>query len=80
MVEKASLEERKNMPFADPLKDIIEYGQGHILKHNGVGDWDAICPTHGKLHFVPWLSGELMKGYQCRACGHVFEKPIVRPK
>lgn len=51
----------------------IDYGAGHTLQDNGVGDWDLTCPILGIAQFVPFMIGLILEDRRCK-CGWVFHE------
>lgn len=53
---------------------IVPYNDGHACFPNGVGDFDFVCPWHGKKPgFVPFFNAFLIEG-TC-LCGIEIKPP-----
>ena len=57
----------------------IELNAGHFCQDNGCGDFDIMCPEHGKICFVPVLNATIIHGMGCK-CGLVLDAPGMKPR
>lgn len=62
--------------------ETLEHSTGHKFVDNGVGDYDLVCPTHGKVPgFVPYMLARIAPEYQrCRLCGQSIGKRMDKPE
>lgn len=63
-----------------PLKT-VDIGSGHELQDNGCGDYNLICPKHGRTGWIPPLTAMAMglkKDVKCRSCGNEIQFKNVR--
>jgi hypothetical protein len=56
------------------MSESFDYGTGHILKPNGVGDYKLHCPKGAENPFVPWMLRIMLAGRPC-SCGQALAEP-----
>ena len=52
----------------------LDLGSDHRMIHNGVGDYDLICPTLGRVGFVPYFMARLTTVGKLCDCGYAVTK------
>lgn len=63
------------------MTETLEHRTGHKFVPNGVGDYELICPTLGKVPgFVPFMLARIASGNRvCNACGQKIGERVDQP-